>query len=97
MKCAICKKVIEGPYYNFKYVLSFPGKDKTMVYDRERLAWMGPWNIDANLFALYYNGANEEKWLFGDDGSANIYELGAGYADDAGTAINTILRTKKED
>ena len=68
-----------------------------MIYDRERLAWMGPWTFDANLIAIYYDSNDNEQWLYGDDDTSNVYALDDSYATDNGTAIATTLRTKKED
>ena len=84
-------------YYKFKYVISFPGLNKSTVFDRERLAWMGPWNTDANIYEIYYDASNNEKLLYGEDSTGNVIEYSSSYGDDQGTAINTILRTKKED
>lgn len=84
-------------YKDFRYGITFPGKDKTMVYDRERLAWMGPWTRDGNIFEVYYDSGDNEKLVYGADDSANVYEYSSDYADDDGSSISTQLRTKKDD
>jgi len=84
-------------YYDKKYIIGFPGKNQAMVYDRERTAWIGPWTIDPNLFAIYFDANNNRHLIFGNYADANVMEMDNGYSDDNGTAIKTILRTKKED
>lgn len=84
-------------YYDFKYGISFPGKNKTMVYDRERTSWIGPWTNDANLFYTYYDSTGVDHLLYGSDDSPYVVEYKDSYADDNGTAIATNLKTKKED
>lgn len=84
-------------YHEFKYGISFPGKDKTVVYDRERLAWMGPWDRDGNVYETYYDSSNNEHLLSGSDTDAQVVEYDSSFGDDLGTAIATILRTKKDD
>ena len=84
-------------YHDFKYVVTFPGLEKTMVFDRERGAWVGPWTFDANVFEVYYDSTNNAHLLFGNDTTPLVDELSSSYGDDKGTAINTILRTRQED
>lgn len=84
-------------YYNFKYILTFPGKNKTLVYDRERMSWIGPWNLDSNTFEVYYDDNNDELLLSGKDDSPEIIEWNDSYDDDEGITITTQLRTRKED
>ena len=84
-------------YHDFKYIVSFPGKDKTIVYDRERLSWIGPWTFDATVYHTYYESDNDRVLLFGQDGASNVMELADTLGDDNGTAIMTSLRTRKED
>lgn len=91
------KKNAAAAYINFKYLITFPGTGKTMAYDRERLAWMGPWSFDGNEFSLYYDSNDNEIWLYGDDTSSNVYQISSAFGDDNGTAFTTNLRTKKED
>jgi hypothetical protein len=84
-------------YSNSKYGIAIPGKSQTIVYDRERMAWVGPWSNDANLFYNYIDSDGEEHLLFGSDTNAYVVEYSDSYGDDNGTAIQTTLRTKKED
>ena len=84
-------------YYDFKYGLAFPGKTKTVVYDRERLSWIGPWTQDANVFDVYYDSSSNEHLVFGSNVSPYVVEYSSDYGDDNGVAITTTLRTKKSD
>lgn len=86
-----------GFYYDFKYGLSFPGKDQSVVYDRERLAWMGPWSFDARVYENYFDSSDVEYLLYGEDDGPNVIDLNESYGTDQGTAFSTQLRTKKED
>jgi hypothetical protein len=91
------KKDATAFYYKFQYGLAFPGKDKTMVYDRERLAWMGPWNKDARVFDIYYDSSDDENLIYGEDNAPNVMEYDEAFGDDDGTTIATTLRTRKDD
>jgi len=91
------KASASGTYTGFKYIISFPGKNQSMVYDRERLSWIGPWTFDSNIFLNYFDSSNNQQLLFGDDGTPNIYDMAASKGDDAGTTIATIIRTRDED
>jgi len=91
------KKNAVGAYLDFKYIISFPGKDESVVYDRERLSWIGPWTFDANDFLTYFDSSGDQKFLFGPDDSPDVFELSDLIEDDNGTAITTSLQTKNED
>lgn len=91
------QKAATAFYYDFKYGISFPGKDQTMVYDRERLAWMGPWSKDANVYENYYDSSDNEVLLYGEDDDSNVQQYSATFGEDNGTAFDTQLRTRKED
>ena len=84
-------------YHNSKYMISFPGKNETMVFDRERTAWLGPWTFDTRVFEVYYDSSEQVHLVFGEDDSTNVDELSTGYPGDKGSAMSTILRTRKED
>jgi hypothetical protein len=84
-----------GTYHDFKYILSFPGKGQTVVYDRERLSWMGPWTVEANGFETYYDSDKNEHLLYQSTASALSGEFDQNTSSDFGTAFSTILRTKK--
>ena len=89
-------------YANYKYILTYPTIDNNypnnqLVFDRERGAWMGPWYISANNLFRYYDTDNEEHLVYGSNVTPNVYELSNAYSTDDGAAIDTTLRTKKED
>jgi hypothetical protein len=89
-------------YVDYKYILTYPTAgsnypNQQLIFDRERGAWMGPWYISANNLFRYYDSDNKEKLVFGSNVTPNIYELSSAYTTDDGEAIDTTLRTKKED
>lgn len=84
-------------YFKKKYIITFPGLNKTMIYDTERGAWMGPWTTDGRVFEVYTDTNNNEHLLFGDDNSTNVYEYSESYTTDSGSSIQTILKTRRED
>lgn len=84
-------------YFDKKYLIAFPGINKTMVFDRERGAWLGPWTLDANVYETYYEDDASEHLLFGHDDSTNVDEFSDSYVDDNGEGIYTILKTRQED
>ena len=83
-------------YSKGKYILAFPGKGESMVFDRERLAWTGPWSLDATVFENFHDSSNEEHVLFAKDGSVMVDEYMDGLIDDKGTAFATSVKTKAE-
>jgi hypothetical protein len=89
-------------YADYKYILTYPTVNNNypnnqLVFDRERGAWMGPWFISANNLFRYYDSDNKEHLVYGSNVTPNIYELSSAYSTDDGAAIDTTLRTKKED
>lgn len=91
------KQNAAAAYFDGKYILSFPGVNKTMVFDRERLAWVGPWSFDANVLEVFYDSDNNQLFLAGDDDGVSVDSISPSYTDDKGTAIQTILSTRQED
>lgn len=84
-------------YYKGKYIIAFPGRDEMMVFDRERLAWTGPWSLDSTVFETFYDSSSNEHLLFAQEGTVNVDEFSEDLTDDKGTAIATTVRTKSED
>ena len=84
-------------YFETKYIISFPGQDKSYIYDRERLSWVGPWTFDTETFLEYFDSSDERKLVFGADDSAQVYEMADSIKNDDGSAIVTALKTKKTD
>lgn len=88
-----------GFYADKKYVLSFPISKKTIVFDRERLSFMGPWTttFGINGWARFVDANGIERWVCTDSGDNYISEFRKSYTDDKGSAFTTLFRTKKED
>jgi len=86
-------------YADKKYVISFPGIKKSISFDRERLAFMGPWPTPYGIahMARFQDSAGVEKWVVADYTDNEISEFKKTYNDDKGTAINTIFKSRKED
>lgn len=89
-------------YAGNKYRLAFPSTSankntKEIIYDRERLAWMGPNTYPATpaVYEVYYDGANMERLVWGDADDNFVTEFSSGYSNDKGVKIQTILLTKK--
>lgn len=85
-------------YIDYKYILSFPTKRETIIYDRQRMAFMGPWKTPFGItkWLKYFDATGSETWLAGcDDGY--VRQFSSGLSTDSGTAIAKTLRTKKED
>ena len=84
-------------YYDSKYILSFPSRKRTIVFDRERTAWVGPWTFDTSVFNVFYDEENRDHLLYGKTGDPQVNKLSPLYNDDEGEAIKTVFRTKLED
>ncbi len=91
-------------YSEFKYIISFPSYtgavNESMIFDRERLAWLGPWTKGATVFEVFYDTDGTRKLVFGRDEPSDtpaVEEFNETFTDDRGSAIQTILRTRQED
>jgi len=89
-------------YQDSKYRLSYPAggslfNNKEIIYDRERLAWMGPNTYAATpgIYEVYYDGENQENLVWGDSNDTYVTKMGSGYSNDKGVKIQTSLLTKK--
>lgn len=89
-------------YSGNKYRLAFPSttankNTKEIIYDRERLAWMGPNTFPATpaIYEVYYDGNNRENLVWGDSDDNFVTEFSSGYSNDKGVKVQTILLTKK--
>jgi hypothetical protein len=94
MACAV--------YQDNKYRLAFStggGTTNTeeIIYDRERLAWMGPNTYPAvpAIYEVYYDGDGVENLIWGDTNDNMITQFSSGFANDKGVKIQTSLLTKK--
>lgn len=85
-------------YINNKYLLSFPLRKEVIVYDRERLCFIGPWKTPYGItkWHNYRDSSGNEHWLAGGD-DAYVHKFSTAYKTDDGTAIYKVLRTKKFD
>lgn len=84
-------------YIDHKYILSFPTRKETIVYDYERRAFLGKWITPYGItkWFKYFDTTNAEKWLAGaDDG--NIKYFSEDLNSDEGTAISKKLLTRRE-
>lgn len=88
-----------GAYINKKYVLSYPESKQTIIFDRERLCFMGPWPTPFGIhqWARYVDDQGMERWIAADSTDNIVSEFRETYPDDKGTAIRTIFKSKKED
>lgn len=89
-------------YAGNKYRLAYPSttanmNTKEIIYDRERLAWMGPNTFTATpaIYEVYYDGDNKEQLVWGDSDDNFVTHFSSGYSNDKGVKIQTILLTKK--
>lgn len=88
-----------GAYIDKKYVLSFPISKQSIIFDRERLSFMGPWTTPFGIsqWLRYIDSTGEERWVAADHDDNYVTEFSANYEDDKGTPIQTIFKTKRED
>lgn len=86
-------------YYDYKYILAFPSAKKCIVFDKERVAWMGPWSTSfgINKFVKYIDSNGVERLLAIDADDNYVSEFSDTLLDDKGVAFGTVLRTKKDD
>lgn len=89
-------------YQGNKYRLAFPSTSlnmntKEIIYDRERLAWMGPNTYPATpaVYEVYYDSSNTERLVWGDANDNMVTDFSSAYSNDKGVKIQTILLTKK--
>jgi len=86
-------------YFDYKYILAFPNAKKCIIFDKERIAWMGPWStaFGINKFIKYIDSNGTEHLLAADSTDTFISEFSDVLLDDKGTAFGTVLKTKKDD
>lgn len=86
-------------YVDKKYILSFPASKKSIVFDRERLAFTGPWNTSFGIkqWGRYVDTSGIERKIAIDSDDSYVTEFSKNYIDDKGTAFNTIFKSRKED
>jgi hypothetical protein len=86
-------------YVDKKYILSFPNSKQTIVFDRERLSFTGPWitPFGINQWTSYVDVDGIERWIAIDSNDQWVTEFSEDLTDDKGTAINTVFKTRRED
>lgn len=88
-------------YYDQIYWLYYPVGASSMRcigYDRQRLAFIGPFNFpnDPACGAIWYDEQNKEKYLYGDGDDGVVSEISKGYSNDKGDDIAWEFLSKKE-
>lgn len=85
-------------YHDRKYVLTFPNARRTIIFDRERAAFMGPWPTPFGMGRLLKHvDTDGTTRLVASDSSDNFITLfNPMGTDDKGTAFATALKTKRE-
>ena len=89
-------------YQANKYRLAYPSttatkNTKEIIYDRERVAWMGPNTYPATpaVYEVYYDGNNTENLVWGDSDDNFVTNFSSANSNDKGVKIQTILLTRK--
>lgn len=89
-------------YQDNKYKLAYPSTNaskntKEIIYDRERLAWMGPNTYPATpaIYEVYFDGDNNENLVWGDSDDNFVTDFSSSNPNDKGVKIQTTLLTKK--
>lgn len=86
-------------YAQKKYVISFPISKTAYCFDRERLAFTGPWMFPFNVgdWDKYTDGTGQEHWMAASVTDNNVWDFNPGYGDDGGSIISTKFKSRKED
>lgn len=86
-------------YVDKKYILSFPRRRECIVYDRERGAWYGPWKTPYGIGKMlrHVDDTGTERWILGSYNTNQTYIFNAAVNTDAGTAMQKVVRTNRED
>lgn len=85
-------------YVNNKYILSFPRLREMLVYDRERGAFAGIWQLPYGISHMrkYFDSSGTEKWVVGSNDDNQVYEFSVNINNDSGEAISKTIRLNKE-
>lgn len=87
-------------YWGNIYWLFYPvgtTEMKCIAYDRERLAWIGPFDFPnaPSCGTIFYETDGTERYLYGDGDDGMVSEVSRGYGNDKGTAIEWSFTTKR--
>lgn len=85
-------------YVRGKWIVNFPDSKRSIMFDRERLAFMGPWPMAFGINqAIRYTDSNNNQKMVAIDSDDNFAtDFLPSYLDDKGTAIATRLKSRKE-
>ena len=85
--------------FDQKYLISFPSSKRCLLFDRERIAFMGPWNMSYGINCLinHVDANGVENWLGQDNNDQMVSKFSKNLKDDKGLAFSTVLKTRKED
>lgn len=85
-------------YIDNKYILSFPRRKEMVVYDRERGAFLGIWQLPYGISKImkYVDDTDSEKWIIASYEDNHVYTFESSLNSDSGTTIVKTLKTKKE-
>lgn len=88
-----------GVYYDKKYILSFPYSKQIVIFDRERLSFVGPWTTPYGIthWVKYVDENGNERLIGADSNDNYVTEFVKTLQSDKGTAIKTIFKSRKED
>lgn len=87
-----------GAYIDKKYWLFFPEAKEAIMFDRERLAFMGPmtYSFGTNDFESFVDDNGNERWYMAADNCNKVIEKSKNFKNDDGVAITTFFKSKKE-
>jgi len=87
-----------GFYADKKYVVSFPISKQAVVFDRERLAFTGPWKFpwSISMWRSYIDANGSQWWLAASGSGPEVYNFSATYPDDYGVPIATAFKSRRE-
>lgn len=93
------KTAAVGGYVDKKYWLWFPTKKEAVMFDRERLAFMGPMKYSHGIsdFASYVDSTGNNQWVMANTNANEVLDTKASLTTDKGAAIATYFKSKKED
>lgn len=93
------KRTAVGGYVDKKYWLYFPIKKEAIMFDRERLAFMGPMKYSHGVsdFASYVDTNGDNQWVMANKDANEVLSTNSNLTTDSGSAIQTYFKSKKED
>lgn len=88
-----------GAYIDKKYWLFFPEAKEAIMFDRERLAFMGKmkYRFGTNDFKTMVDDSGNDRWYMAADNCNKVIEKSKNFSNDDGEAIATFFKSRKED